>query len=90
MSEVKYYKLEELKVGMEVSVSSLDKIVGTRICLDSHTFRDDDSVIGYGKIVFIGNDDYKSAGLTVSDIVVVFNAFDAADPTVSFDEELSD
>ncbi len=38
MNKQKYYTLEELKVGMEVSIASLDIIYNTRILLDKESF----------------------------------------------------
>ena len=38
MNKQKYYTLEELKVGMKVSIVSLDNIYNTRILLDKESF----------------------------------------------------
>ena len=89
----KYYKLEELHVGMRVSVESLDKIVGTRILLDRETFDYRDR--GEGTIVFIGNEDYDASKLSPSTIIPIYNAFDVTDESIDivvtdFGEELEE
>ncbi len=53
MNKQKYYTLEELKVGMEVSTLSLSKIYDVVILLDRSTFRFDEEEMGFGKILAI-------------------------------------
>lgn len=54
LSEQKYYSLDELKIGMTVSVRSLNKILGVRILLDKESHVRDKNEIGFGRIVYIG------------------------------------
>ncbi len=54
LSEQKYYTLDELKIGMTVSVRSLSKILGVRILLDKESHVRDKNEIGFGRIVSIG------------------------------------
>jgi len=77
-SNEKYYKLEELEVGMRVSVASLDKIYDTIICLDIKTLEYDTSGIAHGTIIHIGNDDYMEKGIDISDVMVINNTFEDA------------
>ncbi len=51
LSEQKYYTLDELKIGMTVSVRSLSKILGVRILLDKESYVRDKNEIGFGRIV---------------------------------------
>ena len=81
----KYYKLEELKEGMEVSVRSLDQIVGTKILLDANTIRIDEMGEVRGTILAIGKE-YSDIGLTVSDVATVYNFIDETRDDVSMDE----
>lgn len=71
--ETKYYKLEELKVGMRVSVKSLLKISDVCIYLDINTFVEDKFEIGFGNILYIGYEDYIKSGATPSDVYYICN-----------------
>lgn len=68
--EKKYYTLEELKVGMEVSLESLSRIYDVRICLLRESLKDLKGDT-YGKIAYIGNGDYREVGLELKDICVI-------------------
>lgn len=79
MSEVKYYTLDELKVGMRVSVLSLAKILGTRIVLDRKTYKKELDDIGRGTILYIGNGDYSKQGINRNDVITIYNGYDSVD-----------
>lgn len=83
--EVKYYFLEELKVGMGVSVLSLSKIYQEAIYLDRKTYKNDKDEIGKGIIVAIGLEDAKSRGLKASEVVIVTNPYDMTDEKITED-----
>lgn len=73
---MKYYTLEELEVGMRVSVASLDKIVDVPIGLDVKTFVDDDDEIGFGNILYIGKDSPDKDNYSINDVFCVYNDCD--------------
>lgn len=72
----KYYELNDLEIGKRVSVRSLDKIVKVRILLDKKTFTPDEDELGFGNIVFIGNNSYLEKGISPNDVFIVYNTFD--------------
>lgn len=74
--EIKYYKLEELKIGMRVFVDSLNRIYDTPIYLDSKSFEASSKNNDWrssGVILFIGSEDYFASGKTPSDVVMIWN-----------------
>lgn len=83
--ELKYYSLEELKVGMRVSVLSLSKIYQEAIYLDRNTYKDNLDEIGKGTIVAIGMDDAKARRLKANEVVIVSNPYDMTDETITED-----
>ena len=82
--EFKYYKLEELKVGMRVAVRSLDAIYQQGIYLDRKTFKHNEYG-GIGTIVAIGLEDVRARGLKREDVIVISNAYDLTDESISED-----
>lgn len=82
--EFNYYKLEELKVGMRVAVRSLDAIYQQGIYLDKKTFNHD-SYGGRGTIFALGLADFHARGLKRDEVVVISNAYDLTDESVSED-----
>lgn len=68
--EFKYYKLEELELGMRVSIGSLSRIYGTTICLDEKSFEYVDGE-AISTIVYIGNEDFTKLGIKQEDVCVV-------------------
>ena len=86
----KYYENSDivngvLHTGMRVSLDSLDKIVGVRILLNAHTLEIEDGDVKSGEIVFIGRGDYKKEGLSVSDILPVYNYIGGTDSDYIFE-----
>ena len=65
MTEQKYYTLDELEVGMEVSTLSLSKIYDVRILLDKSSFRFDVEEMGYGRIVAIDPVEWENDEKTI-------------------------
>lgn len=72
----KYYDLEDLHEGMTVSISSLSKIVGTRILLKKNSLVKSGESDYSGVIILIGDDDYKSKGYSINDILPIYNECD--------------
>lgn len=71
-----FLSLDELEIGMRVSVLSLSKVVGTRILLDAKTYESSESDIGYGTIVYIGNDGFEKASIDIGNCIIIFNEYD--------------
>ena len=80
-----YYSLEELKVGMRVSILSLSKIYEEAIYLDKKTYKRDSNVIGKGTIVAIGLKDFLAKGIKRNEVYVISNAYDLTDESISED-----
>lgn len=80
-----YYSKDEIKVGMWVAVADLDRITNLRILLDRASFIPDADVIGYGKIVFIGNESYLEKGIKPRDVIVIFHCWDLTDESISIE-----
>ena len=80
--EVKYYSIEELKIGMRVSILSLLKIYEEAIYLDKKTYTHE---IGEGTIVAIGLRDFLTKGIKRNEVYVISNANDLADESISED-----
>lgn len=72
LEESKCYTLEELKIGMRVSLGSLSKVYGVRICLDAHTLEFVDGE-AFGTIVYIGNGNFLEKGFKQEDVCVILN-----------------
>lgn len=82
MSKV-YYSLNDLKIGMIVSVKSISKILNVRILLDKKTFVYDEDEIGFGKIVYIGSNEDD---ININDVIVICNRVDESNEEYSIDE----
>ena len=65
MNKQKYYTLDELEVGMELSTLSLSKIYDVRILLDRSSFRFDVEEMRYGKIVAIDPVEWENDEKTI-------------------------
>ena len=80
----KYYLLEELEVGMWVSIRSLAKIYQEAIYLDRKTFKND-CYGGSGTIVAIGLKDCIAKGIKRGEVYVISNAYDLTDESIAED-----
>lgn len=74
MEEIKYYTLEELNIGDEVSYNSLRHIFDQVIILDLRGYEDRAGEEGgMGKILHIGSDFSLPKDMSWGDILVVKN-----------------